>query len=53
MPTQKKIETVDDLKERLERELDKAHKVIEIQSKLSALLEGLAAESVREDSERT
>ncbi len=30
---------------RLELELDKARKVIEIQSKLSALLEGLAAES--------
>ena len=40
-------------KERLERELDKARKVNEIQSKLSALLEGLAAESAQADSERT
>ena len=40
-------------KERLERELDKARKVNEIQSKLSALLEGLAAESAQADGERT
>jgi len=40
-------------KERLERELDKARKVNEIQVKLSALLEGLAAESATGDSERT
>ena len=40
-------------KERLERELDKARKVNEIQGKLSALLEGLAAESAQEGSERT
>ncbi len=38
---------------RAESELDKARKVIEIQSKLSALLEGLAAESAEEESERT
>ena len=38
---------------RAESELDKARKVIEIQSKLSALLEGLAAESAEGDSERT
>jgi transposase len=31
--------------ERLGRELDKAHKVIEIQGKLSALLEQLATDS--------
>jgi transposase-like protein len=34
-----------------ERELDTARKVIEIQSKLSALLEGLAAESAEGGSE--
>lgn len=39
--------------EQLERELDKARKVNEIQVKLSALLEGLAAESARGGSERT
>ncbi len=38
---------------RAEAELDKARKVIEIQSKLSALLEGLAAESAEGESERT
>ncbi len=38
---------------RVESELDKARKVIEIQSKLSALLEGLAAESAEGGSERT
>ena len=36
---------------RVERELDKARTVIEIQSKLSALLEGLAAESAEGGSE--
>lgn len=36
---------------RVERELDKARKVIEIQGKLSALLEGLAAESAENGSE--
>ncbi len=40
-------------KERLELELDKARRVNEIQGKLSALLEGLAAESANADSERT
>ena len=40
-------------KEHLERELDRARKVNEIQSKLSALLEGLTAESAPGDSERT
>ncbi len=39
--------------DRLERELDKARKVNEIQVKLSALLEGLAAEGARGESERT
>jgi transposase-like protein len=39
--------------ERLERELDKARKVNEIQVKLSALLEGLAAEGAEGESERT
>ena len=38
---------------RAESELDQARKVIEIQSKLSALLEGLATESAEGDSERT
>lgn len=37
----------------LGQELDKARKVIEIQSKLSALLEGLAAESAEGGSEST
>jgi transposase len=37
----------------VERELGKARKVIEIQSKLSALLEGLAAESAEGGSEST
>ena len=37
----------------VERELDKARKVIEIQSKLSALLEVLAAESAEGESEST
>ncbi len=36
---------------RVERELDKARKVIEIQGKLSALLEGLAVESAERGSE--
>ncbi|HVC78154.1 MAG TPA: hypothetical protein VND96_16710 [Candidatus Micrarchaeaceae archaeon] len=36
---------------RVERELDTARKVIEIQSKLSALLKGLAAESAGDESE--
>ena len=35
-------------KERLETELDKAHKVIEVQGKLSALLEQLAIDSATE-----
>jgi len=38
---------------RVESELDKARTVIDIQSKLSALLEGLAAESAEADSKRT
>lgn len=38
---------------RVERELDRARKVIEIQSKLSALLEGLAPESAETGSEPT
>lgn len=38
---------------RVEHELDKARKVIEIQSKLSALLEGLAAERAGDGSEST
>jgi transposase len=40
-------------KERLEGELDKARKVNEIQVKLSALLEGLAAEGAQGEGERT
>src|SRR5216683_1645385 len=39
--------------ERLEGELDKARKVNEIQVKLSALLEGLAAEGAQGEGERT
>jgi transposase len=38
--------------ERLTAELDRARQVIEIQSKLSALLDTLAADSSRNDSER-
>jgi len=38
--------------ERLASELDKARKVIEVQSKLSALLDTLATDSSRNDSER-
>ena len=38
--------------ERLTGELDKARKVIEVQSKLSALLDTLATDSSRNDSER-
>jgi transposase len=38
--------------ERLAGELDKARKVIEVQSKLSALLDTLATDSSRNDSER-
>jgi len=38
---------------RVERELDTARKVIEIQSKLSALLKGLAAESAGDGGEST
>jgi transposase len=37
--------------ERLEREVDKLRKVNEIQAKLSALLEGLAGESAKQDGE--
>jgi len=40
-------------KARLEQELDRSRRVIEIQGKLSALLEGLAAESAAERSEPT
>lgn len=38
--------------ERLTAELDKARRVIEVQSKLSALLDTLATDSSRNDSER-
>ena len=38
--------------ERLTAELDRARQVIEVQSKLSALLDTLAADSSRNDSER-
>ena len=38
--------------ERLAADLDKARKVIEVQSKLSALLDTLATDSSRNDSER-
>jgi transposase-like protein len=40
-------------KERLEREVDKLRKVTEIQAKLSALLEGLAAEGAEGEGEQT
>ncbi len=52
-PREREIAKLRKQKERLERDLERANKVIEIQSKLSALLEGLAAESAREESERT
>ena len=38
--------------ERLNAELDRARRVIEVQSKLSALLDSLATDSSRNDSER-
>jgi len=38
--------------ERLRHELDKARQVIEVQSKLSALLDTLATDSSQSDSER-
>jgi transposase len=38
--------------ERLTAELDRARQVIEVQSKLSALLDSLATDSSRNDSER-
>jgi transposase-like protein len=49
----REIERLRQVNQRLERELEKARKVNEIQSKLSALLEGLAAESAEGGSERT
>ena len=52
-PREREIARLRKENERLERELDKARKVNEIQVKLSALLEGLAAEGAKGESERT
>jgi transposase len=52
-PREREIARLRKENERLERELDKARKVNEIQVKLSALLEGLAAEGATGESERT
>ncbi len=52
-PRDREIARLRKEKARLELELSKARKVIDIQSKLSALLEGLAAESAEGGSERT
>ncbi len=51
-PAQREAARLRKENERLERELDKARKVIEVQSKLSALLDTLATDSSRNDSER-
>ena len=51
-PAQREAARLRKENERLERELDKARKVIEVQGKLSALLDTLATDSSRNDSER-
>lgn len=51
-PAQREAARLRTENERLGRELDKARKVIEVQSKLSALLDTLATDSSRNDSER-
>jgi transposase len=52
-PREREIMRLRKQNERLEHEVDKLRKVNEIQVKLSALLEGLAAESARDGSEPT
>ena len=52
-PRDREIARLRQQKERLEREVDKLRKVTEIQVKLSALLEGLAAESAEGEGEQT
>jgi transposase-like protein len=52
-PREREIARLRKENQRLEHELDKARKVNEIQVKLSALLEGLAAEGATGESERT
>jgi transposase-like protein len=51
-PAQREAARLRKENERLASELDKARKVIEVQSKLSALLDTLATDSSRNDSER-
>jgi transposase len=51
-PAQREAARLRQDNERLAGELDKARKVIEVQSKLSALLDTLATDSSRNDSER-
>ncbi len=51
-PAQREAARLRKENERLAGELDKARKVIEVQSKLSALLDTLATDSSRNDSER-
>lgn len=51
-PAQREAARLRKENERLAAELDKARKVIEVQSKLSALLDTLATDSSRNDSER-
>ena len=51
-PAQREAARLRKENERLASELDKARKVIEVQGKLSALLDTLATDSSRNDSER-
>ncbi len=51
-PAQREVARLRRENERLATDLDKARKVIEVQSKLSALLDTLATDSSRNDSER-
>ncbi len=51
-PAQREAARLRKENERLAADLDKARKVIEVQSKLSALLDTLATDSSRNDSER-
>ncbi len=51
-PAQREVARLRRENQRLATDLDKARKVIEVQSKLSALLDTLATDSSRNDSER-
>lgn len=51
-PAQREVARLRKENERLATDLDKARRVIEVQSKLSALLDTLATDSSRNDSER-